>query len=174
MDASDLLSVADNTSLQPALGSNFCIRPQNCVFQNCSRADAAVSSHDRAATQLRARVDDRGARFALRPFARFDEIRLPILSQDRAVHFEILSARPDVEPFSVVHCNAAYFCALAYPIPNDRNKRDLFVRWNPLENSPIPNRDIGKIKISRDAVAITDVHDTLIAQSHGRSQTGVT
>ena len=48
------------------------------------------------------------------------------------------------------------------------------MRRNPLENRRVPNRDIGKIKISRDAVAVADVHDTLIAQSHGRSQTGVT
>ena len=79
---------------------------------------------------------------------------------------EIFFARPDVEPFSVVHYHAADSGALAYPIPNDRNKRDLFVRRNPLENRRVPNRDIGKIKISRDAVAVADVHDTVIAQSH--------
>ena len=60
------------------------------------------------------------------------------------------------------------------PIRNDRNKRDLFVRRNPLENRRVPNRDIGKIKISLDAVAVADVYDTVIAQSHSCSQTGVT
>src|SRR5262249_42752639 len=83
-------------------------------------------------------------------------------------------ARRDVEPFSVVHYHAADSGALAYPIANDRNERDLFVRRNPLENRRVPNRDIGKIKISCDAVALADVHDPLIAQSHSGSQTGVT
>ena len=71
MDASDLFSGADNTGLQPALGSNFCIRPQNCVFQNCIRADAAVSSHDCAAAQLRARIDDRAARYCAQAIRAF-------------------------------------------------------------------------------------------------------
>ena len=117
MDAGNLFSGADNTSLQPALGSNFCIRPQNCVFQNRICADAAVSSHDCAAAQLCARIDDRAARFALRPFARFDEIRFPIFSQDCAVHFEIFSARRDVEPFSVVHHQAADLTTFLAPWP---------------------------------------------------------
>ena len=170
MDASDLFSGADNTGLQPALGSNFCIRPQNCVFQDCIRADAAVSSHDCAAAQLRARIDDRAARFAFRPFARFDEIRFPIFSQDRAVHFEIFFARPDVEPFPVIHRNAADPSALIDPIPNDRNKRDLFVRRNPLENRRVPNRDIGKIEISLDPGSVADVYDSVIAQSHAAAK----
>src|SRR5439155_5780325 len=55
-----------------------------------------------------------------------------------------------------------------------RNKRDLFVGRNPLENRRAPDRDIGEIKISRDAITVADVHDTLIAQSHSCSQTGVT
>src|SRR5437762_100616 len=174
MDASDLFSGADNTSFQPALGSNFCIRPQNCVFQNRICADAAVSSHDCAAAQLRARIDNRAIRYALGPFARFDETRFPIFSQNCAVHFEIFRTRRDVEPFSVVHHHAADSGALAYPIADDWNKRDLFARRNPLENRRVPNGDIGEINISSDAVAIADVHDTLIAQSHSGSQTGVT
>src|SRR5215467_2838429 len=107
MEATHLFSGADNTGLQPALGSNFCVRPQNCILQNRFRADAAVSSDDRTAAQLRTRIDDRAARYALRPSAGFDEIRFPIVSQNGAVHFEIFSARRDVEPFSVVHYHAA-------------------------------------------------------------------
>src|SRR5205823_11409550 len=45
---------------------------------------------------------------------------------------------------------------------------------NPLENRRAPNRDIGEIKVSRDAITVADVHDTVIAQSHSCSQTGVT
>jgi hypothetical protein len=174
MDAGNLFSGADNTGLQPALGSNFCIRPQNCVFQDRFCADAAVSSYDCAATQLRARIDVRVVRYALRPFARFDETRFPVSPQDCPVDFEIFSPRRDVEPFSVVHYHAADSSALAYPIPDDGNKGDPFVWRNPLENRRVPNCDIGEIKISFDAVAVADVHDTLVAQSHSRSQTGVT
>ena len=45
------------------------------------------------------------------------------------------------------------------------SRRDL------LENRRIPNRDIREIKISRRAVAIRDVHDAVITQSHVRRQT---
>src|SRR5438067_11055222 len=100
MDASDLFSGADNTSLQPALASNFCIRPQNWVFQNRICADAAVSSHDCAAAQLRARIDNRAIRYALAPFAPFDETRSPIFSQTCAVLFELFRARRYLEPSS--------------------------------------------------------------------------
>src|SRR5262249_31439583 len=92
MDASDLFSGADNTSLQAALGSNFCVRPQNCVVQNCLSADAAISSDNCAAAQLCARIDNRVASDALGPFVTLDEVRFPILSQYCAVHFEIFSA----------------------------------------------------------------------------------
>ena len=124
--------------------------------------------------QLRARIHARAARNALGPFASFDEIRFPIFPQDYAVYFEIFSAGRDVEPFSVVHYQATESCALANPIRNDRNKGDLFVWRNPLENRRVPNRDIGEIQISHDAVAVADVHDTLVAQSHRGSQAGMT
>src|SRR5262245_15389933 len=166
MDAADLFSGADNTSLKAGLGSNFCIRPQNCVLQNDFRPDAAVLSDDCAAAQLRARIDDRAAGYALGPVPRFEEVRFPTVSQDYAVHFEIFIARRDVEPFSVVHYYAADRGALAYPIINDRNERDLFVRRDPLKNRRVPNRDVGEIEISRDAVAVGDVYHTVIAQSH--------
>src|SRR5262249_16604633 len=91
-----------------------------------------------------------------------------------AVHFEVFSARRDVKPFPVVHCQAADPSALAYPIPNDRNKRDLFVRRDPLENGRVPNPGIWEIKISCNAVTLAHVHATVIAQSDGCCQTGVT
>src|SRR5215468_1027191 len=78
MDAADLFSGADNTSLKAGLGSNFCIRPQNCVLQNDFRPDAAVLSDDCAAAQLRARIDDRAAGYALGPVPRFEEVRFQL------------------------------------------------------------------------------------------------
>src|SRR5215469_11693994 len=90
------------------------------------------------------------------------------------MRFEIFSSRRDVEPFSSVNDHAADFSALADPIRNNRNERDLFVWRNPLENSRVPEGDIGEIKVSRDAVATGDVYNAVVAQRHSRSQTGVT
>src|SRR5262245_12646225 len=174
MDASDLFSGADNTGLQAALGSNFCARPQNCVVKNRLSVNAAVSSDDCAAAQLCARIDNRAVSDALGPLVSFDEVRFPILPQYCAVHFEIFSARRHVEPFSVVHYHTANSSALANPICDDRNKRDFLIRRNPLKNRGVPNCDVGKIKISGDAVAVADVYDTLVAQSHRGSQTRIT
>ena len=86
--------------------------------------------------------------------------------RNHAVDIEIFFARPDVEPIPVIQRNAADPSALVNPIRNDWNKRNLFVRRNPLENRRVPNRDICKIKISLDAVAVADVYDTVIAQSY--------
>ena len=88
------------------------------------------------------------------------------------MHVEIFRARTDIEPFPVVHHQAANLAALAYPIPENRNKGNLFLRRNSLKNCWIPNSDVGEIKISRDPVTIRDVHDPVIAQSDIGSQTG--
>ena len=107
MDASDLFSGADNTGLQPALGSNFCIRPQNCVFQNCIRADAAVRPNHRTPADLRGRIDMGAFRDRLGPIARFHVGRSPMFVRNHAVDIEIFFARPDVEPIPVIQRNAA-------------------------------------------------------------------
>jgi hypothetical protein len=46
------------------------------------------------------------------------------------------------------------------------------MRRDSLENLPIPNGDIGKIVIAGHAVPVRYVHNAVIAESHGRSQTG--
>src|SRR5205807_2554208 len=144
MDAGDFFSGADNTSLQPALGSNFCVRPQNCVFEDGVRADATVWSDNGAAAQFGAGINNCAAGYALWPFAHFNEMRPPILSQNRAVHIEIFGARRNIEPFSVVHHQTTDPAALAYPTRNDRNEGDFFLRRNSLENRRIPNSDVGE------------------------------
>ena len=82
------------------------------------------------------------------------------------MYFEIFSSRRDVEPLSIVNDHATDLSALADPVRNNRNERDLFVRRNPLENRRVPDGDVGEIQISRNAVAIGDVHDTAFAQTH--------
>ncbi len=44
MDAADLFSGADNTTMKLTFGSDFCLGPQNSVFEDCFRADAAMFS----------------------------------------------------------------------------------------------------------------------------------
>src|SRR5207247_9071148 len=59
MDAAGFFFGADNTTLKVTFGSNFCSWPQNRVFQNRSRSNSTISPDGCAATQLRARVDNR-------------------------------------------------------------------------------------------------------------------
>ena len=44
MDAAGPFLGADNTTLKLALGSNFCVRPQNCIFEDCVCADSTMLS----------------------------------------------------------------------------------------------------------------------------------
>src|SRR5215831_4162047 len=87
------------------------------------------------------------------------------------MYIQILSARADIEPFSVVHHQAANLTTLAYPIGDNRNERDFLLRRNSRENGRIPNSNIGEIKISPHAIAIRDIYDAVIAQSDVRTQT---
>src|SRR4029077_13297046 len=59
MDAAGLFFGADNTTLKLALGSDFCVRPQNCVFEDCVCADSTMLSDNRAAAQFSAGIDNR-------------------------------------------------------------------------------------------------------------------
>ncbi len=44
MDSAGFFLGADNTTLKLTLGSNLCAWPQNCVFEDGFRADAAILS----------------------------------------------------------------------------------------------------------------------------------
>src|SRR4029077_14299748 len=44
MDAAGLFFGADNTTLKLALRSNFCVRPKNCIFEDCVCADSTMLS----------------------------------------------------------------------------------------------------------------------------------
>jgi glycosyltransferase A (GT-A) superfamily protein (DUF2064 family) len=46
MDAADFSSGADNTTMKLTFGSNFCVRPQNSVFDDRFGADQAMFSDD--------------------------------------------------------------------------------------------------------------------------------
>src|SRR6266566_6518305 len=153
MDAAGLFLGTDNTTLQVTFGSNLCTGPQNRVFQNCFRPDATILSDDCAAAQSRAWIDNRGLVDRQSPIRRFYVVWLPLIAEKRAVHLEIVSARTDVEPLSVIHHQATDLAALADPISDNRNERDFSMRREPPENFAIPNRDIGKIVIPGHAVS---------------------
>src|SRR6266566_7084519 len=99
MDAAGLFLGADNTTLQPTLGSNFCIGPQNCVLKDRGGANVTAPRDHRTTAQLRAMIDDRSFGYAFRPSAGFHIMRLPVLSDNHSMHIEIFSTRTDVEQF---------------------------------------------------------------------------
>ncbi len=153
-------------------GSNLCVRPQNCVFKDGSRADPAIFSNDRAAAQLCARINCGGFCDTLRPPRCWDIMRPPMLSQNHTMHVEIRTTRANIEPFSVVHYQAADLAALADPITDNREERN-FTAWrNSLENLSIPNSDGGKVVITGNAVPGRYIDDAVIAKSHISGQTG--
>jgi hypothetical protein len=88
------------------------------------------------------------------------------------MNFQIFSARPNIEPLSIVHYQAADLAALPDPITDNRNEGNFPVRRESLENLSIPDGDIGKIVIASHTVPVRYVHNAVIAQSHGRGQTG--
>ena len=162
MDATDLFSGADNTSLQAGFGKQFLhpatklcppgLHPRrrgSFVPRLCSRATArsastiALLAMRSGQSRILTKSGLQFSRKIVRCTSRYS-VRDPMLN-----HFP-----------SFID-NAADFSALGYPIRNNRNERDLFARRNPLENRGVPNRDIGKIKVSRDAVAVADIHDTV-------------
>src|SRR4051794_21340351 len=98
-------------------------------------------------------------------------MRYPMFLQNRTMHVEILGARANVEPSSVVHHQAADLTTFAYPIRNNRNERNFLLRRDLLENRRIPNGDVREIKVSSCTVPIRDIHNAVIAQRHLRSQT---
>ena len=53
MSSGGVLMGADNTTNQFTSGSNLCTGPQNCVRENCLRADTAIRPDDRTSAQLR-------------------------------------------------------------------------------------------------------------------------
>src|SRR4029434_9645952 len=101
-------------------------------------------------------------------------MRYPMFSQNHTMHVEILSTRANIEPFSVVHYQAADLTTFAYPIHNNWNERNFLLRRDSLENLRIPNSDVREIKNPLITVAIRDIHNAVIAQSHLRSQTRFT
>src|SRR4051794_40974372 len=122
MDAADLFFGADNTSLHVALGSNFCIRPQDCIFQDRFRTDATILSHDCASAQLRTRIDNCRFGYALGPVTRFDVTRPPVLVENCAMNFQILVSRTNIEPLSVIQNYAANLATFTNPPGYNWNK----------------------------------------------------
>ena len=168
MAAAGFFFGADNTTLKVTFGSNFCSGPQNCVFEHRFRSNPAIAPDDRAATQLRARINNRRLVDRYSPIRIVHIVWLPPLAGNRPVHFEISSARSDVEPRSVIHHNATDFATLSDPVTDNRNERDFSMRRNLPKNFAIPNRDVGKIVIAGHAVSVRYIDDAMIPQSHAR------
>ncbi|PYL70198.1 MAG: hypothetical protein DMF22_10035, partial [Verrucomicrobia bacterium] len=68
--------------------------------------------------------------------------------------FQVLGTRANVEPFPVIENNPANLAAGTDPIGDDRNERNSSIRWDPLENLRVPNRDVGEVIISGDAISV--------------------
>ena len=174
MDAARLLVGADNTTAEMTLGSNLCTGPQNCVFQDRLPSHAAISPHDCAATYLRSSIDNRTGGYSLGPTGHFQVTGLPMFFRDHPMHFEILGARTNVEPLPVIENNSANLAAGTDPISDDRNKRDFSIRWDPLENPRIPNRNVGEVVIAGHAISVRDIDHLAIAKGDRGGKTGIT
>jgi len=162
------------SSLQTAVGSNFCIRPQ-IGFHRIASAPRGSLYHDCAAAQLcRLESNNRAARFELQAIRAFlTKSGCQFFARSCGALRDIQRREEMLNHFRV-HSTPTILATLTYPIGNDRNKTRSFARRNPLDKSRAPNRDIGEIKFPADAGAVTDVHDTVIAAKPSCSQTGVT
>jgi len=174
MDASDLFSGADNTSLQPAweaisasghkiVSSRIAsaptrqfrpttVQPRNCALESTIALLALRSGHSSVLTKSGFQFSRKIVRCTSRYSAREEMLN----------HFPSFITTPPI--------------LAPWPIQSPMiGINEIFLRGGIRGKiARVPNRDIGKIKISRDAVAVADVHDTLIAQSHSGRQTGVT
>src|SRR5439155_11842648 len=92
MDAAGLFSGADNTTVKLTFGSNFCIRPQICVFKEALCTNTAVRSNHRTSANLCGRIDMRALRDRFGPVPRFHVSLSPMFARNRAVDVEILLA----------------------------------------------------------------------------------
>src|SRR4029077_464603 len=96
-----------------------------------------------------------------------------MFSRAHLMHFEILNPRTNVEPLPLIENNAADLAARADPIGDNRNERNFSIWWNPPENLGIPNRNVGKVIVASDAVAVRDIEHATVAKSNRSRQTGI-
>src|SRR6266700_7395365 len=90
MEAAGLLLGADNTTLEVTFGSNFCARPQNCVFDDGVVAHAAIGADRKKSGQLRARSYDGTLCHTNRPLRLLDITGSPTV-RDHTMDFQVLS-----------------------------------------------------------------------------------
>src|SRR5262249_34291520 len=131
MDSAGRFSGADNTTLKLTLGSNFCVRPQNCIFEDCVCADSTMLSDNRAAAQFCRRIDNCCFGYSLRPLGRFHVPWFPAFLQNNTMNFQIFRARTDVEPVAVIKNYTANPSALTDPLNKYWNERDFLAGRDP-------------------------------------------
>src|SRR5947209_10779743 len=93
MDAAGRFSGADNTTVKLTFGSNFCTRPQNCVFEDAFCTNPAVRPNHRTSANLCGRIDMRALRDRFGPVPRFHVSRSPMFARDRKKHTSELQSR---------------------------------------------------------------------------------
>src|SRR6266581_3119143 len=167
MDAAGLLLGADNTTLKVTFGSNFCARPQDCVLDDGVVAHAAIGTDGKKSGKLRSRSYSGTLCDTNRPLRLLDITGSPTV-RDHTMDFQVLCARTNVEPFPVIKNNPANLAAGTDPIGDDRNERNSSIRWDPLENLRVPNRDVGEVIISGDAISVRDIDHPTIAKGDRR------
>src|SRR5213082_344264 len=173
MDAAGLLVGADNTTMKMTSGSNFCPRPQNCVFNDGVVAHTAIVADGKKPGKPRTRSHNCTFCHTNRPLPLLDVTGSPIV-RDYTMDFQILCTRTNIEPFPVIENNTANLAAGPDPIGDDRNERNFSIRWDPLENLWVPNRDVGEVIIAGHAVSVRDIDQPATAKGDRRGSTGIT
>src|SRR5207253_10801119 len=92
----------------------------------------------------------------------------PPTVRTQTMNSRVLGTRANVEPFPVIETNPANLAAGTDPIGDDRNERNSSIRWDPLENLRVPNRDVGEVIISGHAISVRDIDHPAIAKGDRR------
>ena len=153
--------------MQATFGSNFCVWPQNCVLDDGVVAHGAIRADGKKSGKLRARGHFGTLCHTNRPLQILDITGSPTV-RDRTMDFHVLGARTNVEPFPVIENNTANLAAGPDPIGDDRNERNSSIRWDPLENLRVPNRDVGEVMIAGHAISVRDIDHPPVAKGDRR------
>src|SRR5260370_38880264 len=167
MDAAHLLLGADNTTLKATFGSNLCTGPQNCVLDDGVVAHAAIGADRKKSGKLRARGRCGTRCHTNRPLQLLDITGSPTV-RDHTMDFQVLCARTDVKPMVLIKNNTANLAASPDPIGDDWNERNSSIRWDPLENFRVPNRDVGEVIIAGQAIPVREIDHPAIAKGDRR------
>src|SRR6266850_7484432 len=170
MEAFHSFPGADNTSEQIASGSNLCSGPHNCVLHQRARPNLTFVAQDRVAANLGGRIDLRCSGNGEGPIRIRHVCGPPAALGDGFMDLQIFRAGADVEPLAIFHNNSADFAAVADPVNQDGNERDLLRHANPVENFRIPYGNIRIVVKPRLTRCLNDINDAPVLQDHARGQ----